>query len=303
MLEGMIMQSMGELIGARFQDPDSMKGFMSDIKESIANDDSVSPVRKALLTTMMGSFDTMFDSLKEVQESGGGTEGGPLAGGMQFANIKRLDVTRQKSGNSELLKNIRSKWDISFPQSMVWGVLGCVAGFATLTVRERTLGTLTRLQVAPVARWQILAGKGVGCFIAVVSVIIMLMLVGTALGMRPRSWPLLMMAAVCTAFCFVGIMMLLSLLGKTEQATGGAAWGACTVMAMFGGGMIPAAFMPNFMKTLSDFDPVKWAVVSVEGAIWRGFTFQEMLLPCGILLAVGAVSLCLGSWLISRRTA
>jgi ABC-2 type transport system permease protein len=142
----------------------------------------------------------------------------------------------------------------------------------------------------------------VGCFIAVVSVIIMLMLVGTALGMRPRSWPLLMMAAVCTAFCFVGIMMLLSLLGKTEQATGGAAWGACTVMAMFGGGMIPAAFMPNFMKTLSDFDPVKWAVVSVEGAIWRGFTFQEMLLPCGILLAVGAVSLCLGSWLISRRT-
>ena len=303
MLEGMIMQSMGELIGARFQDPDGMKGFLSDVKENIANDDSVSPVRKALLTTMMGSFDSMFDSLKEVQESDGGTEGGPLAGGMQFANIKRLDVTRQKSGNSELLKNVRSRWDISFPQSMVWGVLGCVAGFATLTVRERTLGTLTRLQVAPVARWQILAGKGVGCFIAVVSVIIMLMLVGTALGMRPRSWPFLVMAAVCTAFCFVGIMMLLSLLGKTEQATGGAAWGACTVMAMFGGGMIPAAFMPDFMKTLSNFDPVKWAVVSVEGAVWRGFTFQEMLMPCGILLAVGAVSQCLGSWLISRQTA
>ena len=33
MLEGMIMQSMGELIGARFQDPDGMKGFLSDGKE------------------------------------------------------------------------------------------------------------------------------------------------------------------------------------------------------------------------------------------------------------------------------
>ena len=74
------------------------------------------------------------------------------------------------------------------------------------------------------------------------------------------------MAAVSTAFCFVGIMMLLSLVGKTEQATGGAAWGALTVMAMFGGGMIPIAFMPSFMANISNYDPVKWAVLSVEGA-------------------------------------
>lgn len=306
MLEGMVMQSMGELISARFQDPAGMRGFINQTKEQIAGDESISPTMRPLLSAMMGSFDMMFDSLEKVQENTEeGSQEGPMAGGMQMANIERVDVTREIKPGSQaaIVQKLRSKWDISFPQSMVWGILGCVAGFATLTVRERTLGTLTRLQVAPVARWQILAGKGVGCFIAVVTVMTLMILVGTALGMRPRSWPLLMLASVCTAFCFVGIMMLLSLVGKTEQATGGAAWGALTVMAMFGGGMIPYAFMPPFMKSMADYDPVKWAVVSVEGAIWRGFTVQEMLMPCGILLGFGAVSLALGSWLISRRTA
>lgn len=302
MLEGMIMRSMGELISERFSDPDGMKSFIDDAKEQIAADETMSPVRKALLQTMMGSVDTMFGSLADFQGNDeGGDSGIP---GMQIANVKRVDVTREYEPGStaDTVSKLRSKWDISFPQSMVWGVLGCVAGFATLTVRERTLGTLTRLQVAPVARWQILAGKGLGCFIAVLSVIIILMVVGSLLGMRPTSWPMLILAAVCTAFCFTGIMMLLSLIGKTEQATGGAAWGVLTVMAMFGGGMIPYAFMPGFMKKMSNFDPVKWAVQGVEGGVWRGYSFAEMLLPCGVLVAVGAVSLGLGSFVISRQT-
>ena len=302
MLEGMVMQSMGDLISARFQDPDAMRGFLDDAKKNIASDESMSPATKLLLSGMMGSFDSAFDSLTRLQTDGDASQG-PMSNGIQLADIERLDVTRKLEPGSQaaLIRKINSKWDISFPQSMVWGVLGCVAGFATLTVRERTLGTLTRLQVAPIARWQILAGKGVGCFLAVLGVIALMMTVGTALGMRPKSWPLLVLAAVCTAYCFVGIMMVLSLFGKTEQATGGAAWGALSVMAMFGGGMIPIAFMPDFMAKLSNFDPVKWAVQSVEGAIWREFSLAEMVKPCGILIAVGTVSLAIGSYVITKR--
>jgi ABC-2 type transport system permease protein len=306
MLEGMVMQSMGDLISARFQDPATMRGFIDDAKENIANDESMSPIMRPLLSSMMSSFDSVFDTMEQVQNTeaeGGGANQGPFSNGMQLANISRIDVTRKviKGSKEDLASKVNSKWDISFPQSMVWGILGCVAGFATLTVRERTLGTLTRLQVAPVPRWQILAGKGVGCFLAVIGVIVLMMTIGTVLGMRPRNWPLLGLATVCTAFCFVGIMMLLSLFGKTEQATSGAAWGALTVMAMFGGGMIPVAFMPGFMEKFSHYDPVKWAVVSIEGAIWRGYSFQEMLKPCGILVAVGIVSLSIGCVVISKR--
>ena len=47
--------------------------------------------------------------------------------------------------------------------------------------------------------------------------------------------------------------------------------------------------MPPWMQTLSNVSPVKWAILALEGAIWRGFSLGEMALPCGILLGVGVV--------------
>jgi ABC-2 type transport system permease protein len=41
--------------------------------------------------------------------------------------------------------------------------------------------------------------------------------------------------------------------------------------------------------------PVKWAILAFEGAIWRGFSWQEMMLPFAILLATGAVTFLLGA--------
>jgi ABC-2 type transport system permease protein len=58
--------------------------------------------------------------------------------------------------------------------------------------------------------------------------------------------------------------------------------------------------MPSFMKTLSHFSPVKWSILSLEGAIWRGFTMSEMLLPCGALVLTGAVCLVTGTAVLSR---
>ena len=97
-------------------------------------------------------------------------------------------------------------------------------------------------------------------------------------------------------------MMLMSVIGKTEEAVAGAAWGANMIMAMFGGGMMPLVFMPSFMKTLSHFSPVKWSILGLEGAIWRGFTPSEMLLPCGALVITGAVCLAIGTAVLSRAT-
>ena len=88
--------------------------------------------------------------------------------------------------------------------------------------------------------------------------------------------------------------MLLSVLGKTEQSAGGIGWAVLLVMAMLGGGMIPLFIMPGWMQTLSHVSPVKWSILAMEGAIWRGFSFGEMMLPCGILLGVGLACFAIG---------
>lgn len=211
----------------------------------------------------------------------------------QFA--RRVDVARERSGHP------RSAFDVSFPSAMIWGLMSVAMGFAITLVRERSRGTLLRLQVAPVTHAQMLAGKALGCFLACMIVMGFLSVFGAvALGVRYDHFGLLLLAMSCTAICFTGIMMTASCLGRTEEAVAGASWGLMMPFAMIGGGMIPLIAMPSWLIALSDFSPFKWGIYSIEGAVWREFSLSEMLPACGILVAIGAASFGLGVWLFGR---
>jgi ABC-2 type transport system permease protein len=309
MLEGMIMQAVGKLMVARFQDPASMRPLIKQTQDEIAASPDIPILLRAALSQFMNSLDGMLQTWADVQVAEKNSAeresaGAPTANGPEFqlARIETIDVTREipKGSVEGLMRQLRSKWDISFPQAMMWGLMACSATFAATIVRERKQGTFFRLQAAPATRAHIVAGKATACFFAVIGVIAVMMVLGIWLGMRPRSPGLLAIASATIAFCFVGIMVLMSVIGKTEEAVSGAAWGANMIMAMFGGAMIPLVFMPSFMKTLSHFSPVKWSILSLEGAIWRGFTMSEMLLPCGALVLTGAVCLVTGTAVLSR---
>jgi ABC-2 type transport system permease protein len=304
-LEGMVMQAMGGLIGDRFQDAAGMRKTLDDARSRMASEADIPPPLQPLLGTMMASLDEFLASLDDVQKGDTSGESQNRLRGLQLANIESVDVTRAVNPDSveALTRKLRSKWDISFPQATQWGILACAAGFAVTMVRERTLGTMVRLQVAPIRTVHIIAGKSLACLIGVLFVSIFMIALGMALGMRPRNMPLLALASLCIAVCFVGIMMLMSVVGKSEEAVAGAAWGANVLMAMFGGGMLPLAFMPSMMRTLSHISPVKWSVLALEGAIWRGFSFGEILPSLLVLVGVGAVCFAVGTLVLQRRLA
>lgn len=300
MLEGLIMQASGELIQARFTQADAMQDMRKKLDTQIRELAAAGEGPIAGLEAFSKGMDEFTRWIGEREAAG---EESAAPGGFNFVQIEKIDVTRELSAQQKELAGLRSPWDISFPSAIMWGVLGTVASFAISLVKERTGGTLVRLQVAPITRSQLLGGKAMACFLTVLAVNAVLILVGYGLGMRPQSFGLLFMAVLSLAVCFVGIMMVMSVIGKTEEAVGGAGWGINLIMAMFGGGMVPLAFMPSFMKTVSNFSPVKWGVLSLEGAIWRGFTFSEMLRPCGILVGVGVAAFLVGSLILQRRQA
>jgi ABC-2 type transport system permease protein len=195
----------------------------------------------------------------------------------------------------------RSSYDVSFPQAIVWGLIGCAAAFSISIVQERTTGTFLRLRLAPIGRVHILAGKGTACFIACIVVMILLLSIGRVVfGVNTSNLTQLSMAIFASALCFVGIMMLISVLGRTERSVAGAGWAILMVMAMAGGGMVPAMFMPGWMRAISQASPVKWAIYSLEGAIWRQFSTAEMLLPVGVLLGIGLLFFTVGAAVFSR---
>lgn len=306
MLQGFIMEAIGQLAGARLQDAEQMRGFLDKSRKDLAENETVSFANRILMNTFLSSVDDMVGSIESLQTQADDTLENPNQlgeNGFQFANIESIDVSRKIDPDSVQgqTQKLNSPWDISFPQAMMWGVLGCVAGFSISIARERTQGTMTRLQIAPVSKFEILAGKALACFMTVIMVIVAMTILGVLLGMQPKNYPMLVVAALCVSFCFVGIMMVLSVLGKTEQSVSGAGWAMNMVMAMLGGCMIPVMFMPDFIQKISVISPIKWGILALEGAIWREFSITEMLLPCGILIAVGTLGLVVGTMILSRR--
>jgi ABC-2 type transport system permease protein len=302
MLEGMVMQAVAALIGDRFQKPTMFLPSVAQARESLKGNQEVDLATKLVMGTFLNQVEQMIEAADRVQASNQATGDG---GGFEinFANVKRVDVTREvnPSSVSGQLQKIRSDWDISFPQAMMWGIMGCVAGFSMSIARERSRGTLVRLRAAPLSKTQILLGKALACFLACLLVMLMMTTLGVVLGMQPLSYLKLAVAGLVTSFCFVGIMMTMSVLGKTEESVAGTGWAANIVMAMFGGGMVPVMFMPAFVQSLSRFSPIYWALRVVEGAIWRDFTWAEMLPAILVLIAIGLIGTIVGANILYRR--
>lgn len=211
--------------------------------------------------------------------------------------VKTVAVSSQESVPA-------TAFEVTFPQAILWGLLGVVTTFAISIVKERQQGTFARLLASPMSFGEILLGKGLACFTGCVLVSAALLLVGKLFfGIRIDSPPLMALALLCIGYCLVGIMMFLSVLGKTEQAVSGSAWGVLMIFAMLGGGMVPVFMMPGWMQSASSASPLKWAVVSIEGAVWRGFSISDAMLPCGILLAVGTIAFFLGVRVLRERNA
>jgi ABC-2 type transport system permease protein len=307
MLEGFLMEAASKLLARRWQDTTATRELLQKQKREVQQNESLTAVNKLLLTQVLSSVDQLFNDIDQLNQRADepndetkeetSDQEVPVAG-FQLAKIETFDAL--ESPATPTGPTIRSGWDLSFPQSILWGVMGSAAGFAISLVRERSRGTLLRLQTAPIAPLQILLGKGLACFVATLLVVALMVALGLFLGMRPQSPWLLVGSALVVAFCFVGIMMAMSALGSTEEGVGGAGWAINMVMAMFGGAMMPLAFMPPFMKTLSDASPVKWAILALEAAIWRNYTLGELAIPWAILVAIGSAGLVMGLIVFQR---
>ena len=224
-----------------------------------------------------------------------GADGGATAGGFTPLTVTARDI-------SVVRKGPRNGFAISFTQGMFWALLGALMSFVTSIVLERMEGTWGRLRASPLSSGSILFGKALACFAVMFSSLVLMGTVGAfAFGVLPHSLPMLLLAFIAAATAFTGLMMLLASLGRSVQTASGAAWAVMMPLAMIGGAMIPLFIMPPWMLALSNISPVKWAVVGIEGATWRGFTFAEMLTPLAILFATGLVCGAAGAWRINRQ--
>ena len=283
MIQGLLFKLTMEGFQKKMSDTGAMRAGIRKSLEDVDHS-TAPPDQRASLSRFLRSLDSTLGNMPAASTAGGGQ-----GARWEPLSIEQHDVAIQREGP-------RTPFEITFPQGLLWGVMGCAMAFAIGFVSERTHGTLFRLQMAPIGRFQLLAGKALACTVACLTLEATRVTVGR-LGFHvvPHSWPLLALAGVSTVAAFVGVMMLIAGLGKTEQAAAGVGWAVMMPLALFGGGMVPLAFMPRWMAQAGAISPVRWGILAFEGALWRGFSFQEMLLPCAILLATGAVCFAIGT--------
>ena len=297
-LEGSLMKLGIERFEQVFSSPDALVEQLDKSLAEIQQNDSIPSDWKSLLTDYLPK---MKELAVEELASGNGLgfgdgEEGSDANPMMPLKISKQDEVVKRSGP-------RNAYSITIPQGVIWAIMGCVIGFATSLVQEKTFGTINRLIVAPISRTQIVAGKALGCFVAQISVVTLLFVIAYfALGVR-FDLPKLILAAVSSGICFVGIMMFFASLAKTERSVAGITNAFLVMMGMIGGAMIPLFVMPGWMQAVSNFSPVKWAIVAFEGAIWRDFSYAEMMNPVLILLAIGLVAFILGTRMVKLEEA
>lgn len=214
-------------------------------------------------------------------------------GGQGAASLQPLEViTRPFEVQRALPANA---FEITIPQAALWSILSAVAIMSGGLTAERSQQTLLRLRISPTPPALILGARILSCVVTIIISVAVIMLVGVlGFGVTLSDPGLLLLALICCGFCFAGLLLAIGSMGRDPDSVTGFAWGLMVIFALLGGGMIPQFLMPDWLKLIGGISPGKWAVLSIEGAIWRDFTLLEAARPLAVLLLVGALGMAIG---------
>ncbi len=291
LLEGRLTELAFKGMTRSFTNTESMKKQLAKARESIDKSKETDPSRKFVFNTFLTGIEGLLtDNARRAAKEGVPANG--LGGGMDNFRPVTIELEQLKRDST----GPTNSYEVSLPQGIVWGLMGCVTAFIGTLAVDRQRGTLVRLMCSPLSTSTIIAGKSLAGFVSCMAV--QWLLIGVfafAFKVRVPEPLMLLFATTCASLGFVGLMMFLAVMGRASDGSGGMGRAVVLVLAMIGGGTIPVFIMPKIMQTVSGISPFSWAVRAVEGATWRSMSLAEMMLPCGVLLGIGAVGFTLGA--------
>ncbi|MCK6475967.1 MAG: ABC transporter permease [Phycisphaerales bacterium] len=278
-----------------FTSPRLLQTQLDRARQQLGQQEDITPQRRGVISSFLDSVQAFSEDMDERDRAEeASTDSGEKAtsalGDWTPVRVTLEEVSRQGAGP-------RSGFEVSFPQGVVWGLMGCTLAFGISLAEERSRGTLLRLTTAPLSRGHILLGKAVGCFVSctLVQAILIVMALLPPFRVQVTS-PVAMIAAVLLCSVgFTGVMMLLAGFAKTETAAQGVGRAVMIVLALVGGGSVPLFILPKIVQTLSGVSPFRWATLLIEGGLWRQFELADMLLPGGIMIGLGVGGFALGA--------
>ena len=171
-------------------------------------------------------------------------------------------------------------------------------------VRERELGTLEQLNVTPIARWQLIAGKLLPY--AVIGMVDVLLVVAVAVGwfevpLRGSLWLLLGMCLVYL-LTTLGLGLFVSTISHSQQqAMMTASFFFLIPMVFLSGFVFPIENMPDVVQKVTYLIPLRYFLVILRGIFLKGVGLETLWPQALALLVWGVAILTLATVRSSKR--
>lgn len=240
----------------------------------------------------------MFDSIDKVQKrapsqgKGNGKAGG---GNAPVFDLPFVATTHEVTSGADRKYNGYSH---SFAGMSVQFLLfmGIDIGIGLLLARR--LGMWKRLRAAPLTRATLLGSTVASTTLIAILLMLAIFAAGMAIfGVRIEG-SLVGFLGVVVAF---GVLtasfgLLLAAIGNNPEATRGLAILATLLLVMLGGAWVPSFVFPEWLQTLSQAAPTRWAVDGLAAMTWRGLGVEAAIQPILSMLAFSAVTLGFAIW-------
>ncbi len=216
--------------------------------------------------------------------------------------VKDSNRTAYQSDGTGTIRRGAVRYQTLVPGYTVTFAFFLVLVMGWLFASERRHGTLVRLQIAPIARWQLLLGKLLPCLgVSLVQGFALLgvgyLLFGLPLGARPE-W--LIPVVACTSLAAVGLAMMVASVAKTEQQV--SVYGTLLVILLAGmsGSLMPRYLMPEEMRAITRITPHAWSLDAYAQLLTNPDPqIGIVTTACLALLGFSAVFLSIAWWRLS----
>jgi len=181
--------------------------------------------------------------------------------------------------------------------------MGIDAGMMMLYQRRN--GLWKRMQAAPISRFVMIGSRAASS--ALIAMVILTVVFGFARAVFhvriEGSMPGFVL--VCAAFSIMTATfgLLVSVLGKTPEATRGLAILVTLILVMLGGSWVPAFLFPQWLQSASFAVPTRWAVDGLDGMVWRGLDWTAALAPGAAMLGFAVLFGGVAVWRFRWETA
>ena len=215
-----------------------------------------------------------------------------------YENPYRIDVRKHD------LRQTNVEWlHYQVLPALVFLILNVgLMGTALLCSQDVERGTAKYLAVSPLSSAALVTGRLLGGFLASVIVLIPAIATGYFVGIirpTPEHWPILIAVFLLTALCASGLGACIGTLIKGTRTVAMLGSIISTYLFFLGGGFTTIEFLPSWLRTISAFDPMRYAIDAMRQALFYS-TLKGIREDMLILLFCTIAAVLIGSLTIRR---